>query len=94
MVVFAPDPLRGGRGKAFSAETGPDGGFQLQFDRSSQIPAGWYRVALMSAPVSESPAPPVTFPAKLGRPDLSGLEREVHAGKEHFFEFAVEVPAP
>ena len=30
------------------------------------------------------------FPAKLARPDLSGLEREIQAGKEHVFEFAVE----
>jgi len=96
LVVFTPDPQRGGSGKPASAETGPDGAFQLQLDRSSNIPAGWYRVALLPAPVVPDPlAPPATlFPAKLARPDLSGLEREVRAGKEHVFDFAVEVPAP
>ena len=30
-----------------------------------------------------------TVAAKLARPDQSGLEREIVAGKEHVFEFAV-----
>jgi hypothetical protein len=79
LVVFAPDPQRGGSGKPASAESGPDGSFQLQLDKSPHIPAGWYRVALLPAPVIPDPlAPPTTlFPAKLARPDLSGLEREV-----------------
>jgi hypothetical protein len=91
LVVFSPDPQRGGSGKPASAETGPDGAFQLQLDKSPTIPAGWYRVALMPAPVIPDPlAPPSTlFPAKLARPDLSGLEREVRAGVEHVFDFAV-----
>jgi hypothetical protein len=91
LVVFSPDPRRGGSGKPASAETGPDGAFQLQLNRSPNIPAGWYRVALMPAPVISDPlAPPATlFPAKLARPDLSGLEREVRAGTEHVFDFAV-----
>jgi hypothetical protein len=96
LVVFAPDPKRGGTGKSASAETGADGTFQLQLDKSPHIPAGWYRVSLMPAPVIPDPlAPPTTlFPAKLARPDLSGLEREVRAGTEHVFDFAVSVSAP
>ncbi|QJW96303.1 hypothetical protein FTUN_3860 [Frigoriglobus tundricola] len=59
------------------------------------IPVGWYRIALAPAPLvpgplSENPEP--VFPAKLARPDLSGLEREVQVGKDHVFDFAVEVP--
>jgi hypothetical protein len=97
LVVFTPDPQRGGRGKSASAETGPDGSFALRLDNSPHIPTGWYRVALAPAPVIADPlsAPrKPTFPAKLARPDMSGLEREVQPGKEHVFEFAVETPTP
>jgi hypothetical protein len=96
LVVFTPDPQRGGRGKPARAETGSDGCFVLQGDNSPLIPAGWYRVSLAPPPAVADPlsaAPGPIFPAKLARPDLSGLEREVQAGKEHVFEFAVEVPA-
>lgn len=95
LVVFTPDPQRGGNGKPACAETGPDGGFVLHIDNSPQIPAGWYRVSLAPAPVILDPlsATQPVFPAKLARPDMSGLEREIQAGKEHVFEFAVGVPA-
>ncbi len=92
LVVFTPDAQRGGRGKSAAAETGPDGAFALQLDNSPQIPAGWYRVSLAPPPVVPDPlsaGPGPVFPAKLARPDLSGLEREVQPGKEHVFEFAV-----
>jgi hypothetical protein len=95
LVVFTPDPQRGGTGKSASAETGPDGSFTLQLNQSPHIPPGWYRVSLAPAPVIPDPLSAMqkpVFPAKLARPDLSGLEREVQAGKEHVFEFAVDVP--
>jgi hypothetical protein len=94
LVVFSPDPERGGRGKPARAETAADGSFLLLFNDSSHIPAGWYRVSLSPAPALPDPLSydRPTFPAKLARPDLSGLVREVHAGKDHVFEFAVEVP--
>ena len=95
LVVFTPDPQRGGRGKPARAETGTDGGFILHLDASPQIPAGWYRVSIAPPPTVSDPisaSPP--FPAKLARPDLSGLEREVQPGKEHVFEFAVESGPP
>jgi hypothetical protein len=97
LVVFAPDPQRGGYGKSARAETGSDGSFALTLDNSPRIPAGWYRVALAPAPVIPDPLSitrkPV-FPTKLARPDMSGLEREVQPGKGHVFEFAVESPVP
>jgi hypothetical protein len=86
LVVFAPDPDRGGRGKPAKAEVGADGRFELP-----DVPPGWYRVAI--APPHVYPAaisPP--FPAKLARPDLSGLVREVRPGRDNVFEFAVTVP--
>jgi len=88
LVVFAPDPERGASGKPVRAETGPDGVFQLQVEGTPRVPPGWYRVALAPPPT----AGPSNFPAALRRPDRSTIVREVAAGKDHFFEFAVEVP--
>jgi hypothetical protein len=96
LVVFTPDPNRGGSGKPAFAETAADGAFQLKLDNSTQIPPGWYRVSLAPAPVIPDPlaaSQSPVFPARLARPDLSGLEREVQAGNDHVFEFAVEVEA-
>ena len=53
------------------------------------VAPGWYRVSLAADPTSE---PYWAFPAKLARPDLSGLVREVKPDRENVFEFAVEVP--
>jgi hypothetical protein len=85
LVVFTPDPRRGGAGKPARAETAADGSFSLQLDGSPHVAPGWYRVSIAPAPAA---AP--SFPAKLARPDLSGVEREVRAGHGHNFEFAVE----
>jgi hypothetical protein len=86
LVVFTPDRDRGTTGKPIRGEIGPDGTFRLERDGSDHIPPGWYRVAIASAP--GRPA----FPPQLRRPDTSGLLREVRPGKEHSFEFCVEVP--
>jgi hypothetical protein len=94
LVVFTPDPARGGRGKPARAETATDGTFQLQLDNSAHIPPGWYRVSLAPPPAIPDPLASThspVFPAKLSRPDRSGLEREVQAGHNHNFEFAIEV---
>lgn len=95
LVVFTPDPRRGGSGKPARSQTATDGSFQLRFNDSYHIPAGWYRVSLAPAPAIPDPLLALqmpVFPAKLARPDMSGIEREVHAGNDHVFEFAVEVP--
>jgi hypothetical protein len=93
LVVLAPDRDRGTMGKPARGEIGPDGTFQLRHDADPHIPPGWYRVAI-AAPPGGPPLDPgrPAFPPQLRRPDTSGLIREVVAGKEHHFEFAVEVP--
>jgi hypothetical protein len=93
LVIFSPDPDRGGSGKPARGELGPDGRFRLTLAGSETIPAGWYRVAILAVPtsgstsLSDGPA----FPAKLARPDMSGIVREVQPGRDNEFEFAVEV---
>jgi hypothetical protein len=87
--VFAPDRDRGTTGKPARGEIGPDGTFQLRHDAGPHVPPGWYRVAVAAPPAD--PRRPA-FPPQLRRPDTSGLVREVVAGKEHHFEFAVEIP--
>jgi hypothetical protein len=95
LIVFSPDPDRGGGGKPVRGDLGSDGMFQLKLGDETAIPAGWYRVAIAPAPQVGSGLlanrPP--FPLELGRPDRSKLFREVKAGQENVFEFAVEVPS-
>lgn len=90
LVVFTPDRDRGHRGKPVRGAIGADGTFKLDGDG---VPPGWYRVAIAAAPTEVPPEPDrVAFPPQLRRPDTSGLVREVTAGRDHRFEFAVEVP--
>jgi hypothetical protein len=91
VVVFAPDPERGGAGKPVRADLGPDGRFVLRVGEGAAVPAGWYRVAIAANPAEPGIGSP-PFPGSLARPDLSGVVREVKAGRENVFEFAVEVP--
>lgn len=93
LVVFSPDPERGGSGKPARGDLGPDGTFALALGGEPAIPPGWYRVAIAPAPASVlDPSDRPAFPAKLARPDQSGLLREVKPGQENVFDFAVEVP--
>ena len=93
LVIFSPDADRGGSGKPMRGNLGPDGRYQLMLSGNTGIPSGWYRIAIVSLPsAGSSPGEQPTFPAKLNRPDLSGLIREVQAGQENVFDFAVEVP--
>ena len=93
LVIFSPDPDRGGSGKPARGELGPDGRFRLTLAGSETIPAGWYRVAILAVPAggSTSPSDGPAFPPQLARPDLSGIVREVQPGRDNEFEFAVEV---
>ena len=93
LVVFSPDPDRGGSGKPARGAVGPDGRFEVRLGGEPAIPPGWYRVAIAAAPVLPPPADAPVFPPQLARPDMSGLVREVKPGRENVFEFAVEVPA-
>ncbi len=99
MIVFAPHPEYGGKGRAATAEIDANGEYELTFDGGKTIAPGWYRVALADPPywttVAPGDAPRLSavsgFPEALRRPDRSGLEREVISGKQNEFEFHIEV---
>jgi hypothetical protein len=92
LIIFSPDQERGGSGKPARGEIGPDGRYQLTLVGSTSVPPGWYRVAIVALPVTTSRLDQPVFPAKLARPDMSGLSREVQPGCENTFDFAVDVP--
>lgn len=86
-VVFTPHPERGPACKPAIATIDTQGTFRLNAEGSPYIAAGWYRVSLADA---GSPSTWLYFPSELRRPDRSGLEREVLAGKDNVFEFHIE----
>jgi hypothetical protein len=94
LIVFAPDPDRGGAGKPARGELNPDGTFRLALGGEAAIPPGWYRVAIAPAPLYApgSLRDRYPFPLALARPDRSTIVREVKAGQENHFEFSIEVP--
>jgi hypothetical protein len=94
LVIFSPDADRGGSGKPIRGDLGPDGRYQLALGGNTAIPAGWYRVAIVALPSANAASllEQPLFPARLARPDLSELVREVQAGQENVFDFAIEVP--
>jgi hypothetical protein len=96
LIVFAPDPDRGGTGQSARGDMGPDGSFQLSINGETTIPPGWYRVAIAPAPRYErgSVRDRTPFPLELSRPDRSHVVREVKAGQDNRFEFTIEVPGP
>ena len=92
LVVFCPDPERGGSGTPIPGQLSQDGSFQLNLGGEPTIPPGWYRVAIAPAPMSRSSSQTFSvFPPQLARPDQSGLIREVKPGQENWFEFVIEV---
>lgn len=88
VVVFAPDREKGTAGKPLTATIDSNGRYKLTVEGAAAVPPGWYRVALADSPASFDD---VRFPAALRRPDKSGLEREVLAGKENVFHFEIEI---
>ena len=91
MIVFVPDKERGTSGTVLSATVGPDGTYRL-VNGDKPVPAGWYRVAIADPPEwYGTEANGTAFPSALRRPDKSGVEREVKAGKENVFDFPIEL---
>jgi hypothetical protein len=91
LIVFTPDPDRGGYGGPLCAPIAADGSYAILETPQRPIPPGYYRVSLAPPPhwrFAEHAAP---FPLALTRPDLSGLIRTILAGQTNLHSFAVEL---
>ncbi len=89
-VVFTPDPQRGGRGQPAHAEIQKDGSYRLRTSDAEGVAAGWHRITVLAveAPPGDLPrdmvlVPRSLIPERYRDPELSGLTREVKAGKEN-----------
>lgn len=89
-IVFTPDPQRGGTGQAARAEIEKDGTFRLKTGDLDGVSPGWHRITVLAleAPPGELPKnrfliPRSLIPEKYRDPELSGLRREVKAGKDN-----------
>lgn len=87
LVVFVPDADRGCTGRMHTAAVDADGRYVLA-DGGTVVVAGWYRVAISDAAGLPNGS---RFPARLRRPDLSGLSREVKANLDNTFDFHIEL---
>lgn len=90
-IVFVPDEERGSSGTLVKGAISSDGSFTL----NSDMPAGWYRVAIAPLPSPTSSTPTVAHPypgppARYRNPHLSGLIGEVKKATDNAFEFQLD----
>lgn len=94
VIVFAPDPERGGQGPPLMADIAADGSYAIVETPQRPIAPGYYRVALAPPPHWRYAPHAAPFPLALTRPDQSGLLRDIRAGQVNLYSFAVELTAP
>ena len=90
-IVFVPDEERGSSGALVKGSISSDGTFTLDSD----MPAGWYRVAIAPLPSVSSSTPTVADPypgppARYRNPQLSGLIGEVKKATDNAFDFQLD----
>lgn len=84
MVVFAPDPERGGQGPMALAEIRPDGTYNLRTDGDQGAVPGWHRITVSPAGRRS------TFPRRYADPELSGLSREVQPDRVNTIDLRLD----
>jgi hypothetical protein len=95
-VVFTPDPQRGGSGPHARADIQPDGSYQLRTGEAAGAAPGWHRITVaaveMNAPRPGDAygVPRPLLPGKYADPEMSGLSREVAAGRENRIDLDLE----
>ena len=95
-VVFAPDPDRGGRGPLARGEIQTDGSYALLTGAEPGAVPGCHRVTVLAVEVRAAPAgqrfaePRPLLPLKYSDPELSGLAREVKAGRDNEFDLLLD----
>jgi hypothetical protein len=96
-IVYSPHAERGTTGPLARADIQPDGTYVLRTGDKMGAVAGWHRITILAVetppPLSAGEAfaiPRLLLPARYGDPELSGLSREVVAGRENRFDFNLE----
>lgn len=96
-VVFTPDVTRGGYGPAAHALIQKDGSYRLRTGDAEGAPAGWHRITVLAVepppvelPKEQFVVPRSLVPEKYRDPELSGLVREVKAGKDNQIDLHLE----
>jgi hypothetical protein len=91
MIVFTPDPERGGQGPPLVADIAEDGSYAIVETPQRPILPGYYRVTLAPPPHWRYAPHAAPFPLVLTRPDHSGLLRDIRAGQVNLYSFAIEL---
>jgi len=91
VIVFTPDPERGGQGPPLTADIAADGSYAIVETPQRPILPGYYRVTLAPPPHWRYAPGAAPFPLALTRPDQSGLLRDIRAGQVNLYSFAIEL---
>jgi hypothetical protein len=95
-IVFTPNEARGCVGPLARAEIQADGSYILRSGDQVGTAAGWHRVTIVAVDDTEKVTldsfnfPHSLLPDKYRDPELSGLEREVLAGRVNEIDFHLE----
>jgi hypothetical protein len=95
-IVYAPYAERGATGPLARGIIQPDGTYVLHTGDKLGAVAGWHRITILAVevpPLSAGQSFAISrllLPARYGDPELSGLSREVLAGRENQFDFNLE----
>lgn len=89
IVVFVPDPERGGSGDLARGDIQADGSYSLKSGTTPGAVAGWHKVTITSVE-DVRPMPRSLLPAKYQDPHLSGLSCEVKPGQDNTIHFNLE----
>lgn len=83
MIVFTPDPERGGTGLQSWARIGDDGTFYLQTEGKPGATLGWHRITVSAAQADK-------LPQKFRDPELSGQRFEVKPDRTNLCDLSLE----
>ena len=93
VIVFSPDTSRGESGKIAISKIESDGTYVLKTGDAVGVPAGWYRVTVVSLanPTASYEVAAISYiPEKYRDPQLSMLQCEVKANKDNHLDINLD----